>query len=47
MNPVNLPIGGLAFERQAYLANICPDRPIPSFRVVEDPGRLPGIVARR
>jgi len=42
---VNLPIGGLGYERQAYLAYIYRGRPIPAFRVIEDPGRRPGIVA--
>ena len=42
---VNLPIGGLGYERQAYLAYIYRGRAIPAFRVIEDPGRPPGIVA--
>jgi len=43
---VNLPIGGLLYERPAFLAYIYRARPMPEFRVVEDPSRPPGIVAR-
>jgi hypothetical protein len=44
---VNLPVGGLALERRAFLAYVYPGRPIPEFRVVRDPEREPGIVAHR